>query len=139
MNTKLSFPARVFVGGISSTTTESELHQLFSAFGNVKQTKIIQDRAGVSKGYGFVTFETEEEARRLQVRIISEVSQPATSCLSGSGRQHHAEREKTQHRPSYKETGIVSGDWRGDLSCSASHTNNTSMECSRYKPSKVSD
>jgi len=60
-------PNRVFVGGISSTTTESELHQLFSAFGNVKQTKIIQDRAGVSKGYGFVTFETEEEARRLQV------------------------------------------------------------------------
>ena len=33
---------RVFVGGISSTTTEAELHQLFSAFGNVKQTKIIQ-------------------------------------------------------------------------------------------------
>ena len=58
----------MFVGGISSTTTESELHQLFSAFGNVKQTKIIQDRAGVSKGYGFVTFETEEEARRLQVQ-----------------------------------------------------------------------
>ena len=40
--------------------------QLFSEFGNVKQTKIIADRAGVSKGYGFVTFETEEEARRLQ-------------------------------------------------------------------------
>jgi len=58
----------VFVGGISSTTTESELHSLFSAFGNVKQTKIIQDRAGVSKGYGFVTFETEEEARRLQLQ-----------------------------------------------------------------------
>ena len=65
----------MFVGGISSTTTESELHQLFSAFGNVKQTKIIQDRAGVSKGYGFVTFETEEEARRLQVRTIWSASQ----------------------------------------------------------------
>ena len=61
----------MFVGGISSTTTESELHSLFSAFGNVKQTKIIQDRAGVSKGYGFVTFETEEEARRLQVTRVS--------------------------------------------------------------------
>jgi hypothetical protein len=59
-------PNRVFVGGISTSTTESELHQLFSEFGNVKQTKIIADRSGVSKGYGFVTFETEEEARRLQ-------------------------------------------------------------------------
>ena len=35
----------------------------------MKQTKIIADRAGVSKGYGFVTFETEEEARRLQVGL----------------------------------------------------------------------
>ena len=84
MNTKLSFPARVFVGGISSTTTESELHQLFSAFGNVKQTKIIQDRAGVSKGYGFVTFETEEEARRLQVRDVMRSSQSASYPCSRS-------------------------------------------------------
>lgn len=59
-------PNRVFVGGISSTTTESELCQLFSKYGNVKDTKIIADRAGVSKGYGFVTFESEEEAKLLQ-------------------------------------------------------------------------
>ncbi|XP_075211245.1 uncharacterized protein LOC142318705 isoform X2 [Lycorma delicatula] len=59
-------PNRVFVGGIPSNTTEPELCQLFSKYGNVKATKIIADRAGVSKGYGFVTFETEEEAKRLQ-------------------------------------------------------------------------
>uniref|UniRef100_A0A336LUC3 CSON011476 protein n=1 Tax=Culicoides sonorensis TaxID=179676 RepID=A0A336LUC3_CULSO len=59
-------PNRVFVGGISGDTTESELCRVFSAFGNVKSTKIIVDRAGISKGYGFVTFETEQEAQRLQ-------------------------------------------------------------------------
>eukprot|EP00095_Tigriopus_kingsejongensis_P009148 snap_masked-scaffold314_size210232-processed-gene-1.0 protein:Tk09148 transcript:snap_masked-scaffold314_size210232-processed-gene-1.0-mRNA-1 annotation:"protein boule" len=59
-------PNRIFVGGISSTTTEADLHKLFSAFGNVKATKIISDRGGCSKGYGFVTFETEEEAKKLQ-------------------------------------------------------------------------
>ncbi|PNF39503.1 hypothetical protein B7P43_G11034 [Cryptotermes secundus] len=58
-------PNRIFVGGISGSTTETELAQLFSAYGNVKATKVISDRAGVSKGYGFVTFETEEEAKRL--------------------------------------------------------------------------
>lgn len=49
----------------SGDTTESELCRVFSAYGNVKSTKIIVDRAGVSKGYGFVTFETELEASRL--------------------------------------------------------------------------
>ncbi|XP_045139125.1 flocculation protein FLO11-like isoform X3 [Portunus trituberculatus] len=58
-------PNRVFVGGISANTTEQDLLDLFSQYGVVKATKIISDRAGVSKGYGFVTFETEEEARRL--------------------------------------------------------------------------
>ncbi|XP_042892870.1 mastermind-like domain-containing protein 1 [Penaeus japonicus] len=58
-------PNRVFVGGISASTTEQDLLELFSQYGSVKATKIISDRAGVSKGYGFVTFETEEEARRL--------------------------------------------------------------------------
>ncbi|KAL5291667.1 BOLL family protein [Megaselia abdita] len=59
-------PNRIFVGGISNDTTETELCRVFSAYGNVKSTKIIVDRAGVSKGYGFVTFETEQEAQRLQ-------------------------------------------------------------------------
>ncbi|XP_076759882.1 uncharacterized protein LOC143428715 isoform X1 [Xylocopa sonorina] len=59
-------PNRIFVGGISANTSVDELTQLFSSYGNVKATKIIADRAGVSKGYGFVTFETEEEAKRLQ-------------------------------------------------------------------------
>lgn len=62
-------PNRIFVGGISASTSEAELAQLFSAYGNVKATKIISDRAGVSKGYGFVTFETEEEAKRLQQEV----------------------------------------------------------------------
>ncbi|XP_043258222.1 atrophin-1-like [Colletes gigas] len=59
-------PNRIFVGGISANTSVDELTELFSTYGNVKATKIIADRAGVSKGYGFVTFETEEEAKRLQ-------------------------------------------------------------------------
>lgn len=59
-------PNRIFVGGISSNTTESELLQLFSNYGTVKAAKIIQDRAGVSRGYGFITFESEDDAKRLQ-------------------------------------------------------------------------
>ncbi|CAL8106857.1 unnamed protein product [Orchesella dallaii] len=66
-------PNRIFVGGISCQTTEDELMQLFSKFGAVRGTKIILDRAGVSKGYGFVTFETEEEAKRLCTSIVEPI------------------------------------------------------------------
>jgi len=59
-------PNRIFVGGISPSTTETDLSQLFSNYGNVRNSKIIFDRGGVSKGYGFVTFETEDEAKRLK-------------------------------------------------------------------------
>lgn len=59
-------PKRIFVGGISPHTSEAELHELFSHYGVVTNTKIISDRAGVSKGYGFVTFDREEDALRAQ-------------------------------------------------------------------------
>ncbi|XP_077515605.1 protein boule-like isoform X19 [Amblyomma americanum] len=59
-------PKRIFVGGISASTTEAELHELFSHYGVVTNAKIIVDRAGVSKGYGFVTFDSEEDAQRAQ-------------------------------------------------------------------------
>lgn len=66
-------PNRIFVGGIASNTTETELTQLFSKYGNVTETKIIVDRGGVSKGYGFVTFDTEEEVKCL-IQDVSKVT-----------------------------------------------------------------
>lgn len=65
----------------SGDTTESELCRVFSAYGHVKSTKIIVDRAGVSKGYGFVTFETEQEAQRLQNEVSVGTCQLALCCV----------------------------------------------------------
>ncbi|VDI70874.1 RNA-binding protein 24-like [Mytilus galloprovincialis] len=58
-------PNRIFVGGIAANTTEDELKNFFCAYGAVKDSKIIADRAGVSKGYGFITFENQEDADRI--------------------------------------------------------------------------
>ncbi|XP_067934336.1 protein boule-like isoform X3 [Watersipora subatra] len=58
-------PNRIFVGGIAPETTDSQLKEFFSSFGAVKDTKIICDRSGASKGYGFVTFETQEDADKI--------------------------------------------------------------------------
>ncbi|KAG8192457.1 hypothetical protein JTE90_017987 [Oedothorax gibbosus] len=58
-------PNRIFVGGISENTDEDDLWELFSKYGEVKSTNIVLDKAGISRGYGFVTFETEEDARKV--------------------------------------------------------------------------
>ncbi|XP_062517790.1 protein boule-like isoform X2 [Corticium candelabrum] len=62
----VEIPSRIFVGGIAFDTTELELKNYFQMYGNVKDSKIITDRQGVSKGYGFITFDSQEDATRVQ-------------------------------------------------------------------------
>lgn len=55
---------KLFVGGIPYTSTEQELQDFFSSVGTVTEARIISDRfSGRSKGFGFVTMSTEEEAK----------------------------------------------------------------------------
>ncbi|XP_041118563.1 protein boule-like [Polyodon spathula] len=58
-------PNRIFVGGIDFKTNENDLRKFFSHYGVVNEVKIVNDRAGVSKGYGFVTFETQEDVQKI--------------------------------------------------------------------------
>ncbi|VEL10550.1 unnamed protein product [Protopolystoma xenopodis] len=59
-------PNRIFVGGITSNTTEDDLRSFFSAFGPIRDVKVIYDRSGLAKGsYGFVTFENQETAETI--------------------------------------------------------------------------
>lgn len=56
---------KLFVGGISWDTKEDALRDLFSQVGEVEEVKIITDRVtGRSKGFGFVTMKTAEDAQK---------------------------------------------------------------------------
>jgi RNA recognition motif-containing protein len=56
---------KLFVGGLSWNTNDSELQQAFEACGTVVEAKVITDReTGRSRGFGFVTFEDEAAATR---------------------------------------------------------------------------
>ncbi|KAL1554273.1 Cinnamyl-alcohol dehydrogenase Flavonol reductase/cinnamoyl-CoA reductase [Salvia divinorum] len=55
---------RCFVGGLAWATTEQSLEQAFSQYGQVIDSKIINDReTGRSRGFGFVTFNEEQSMR----------------------------------------------------------------------------
>jgi RNA recognition motif-containing protein len=56
---------KLYVGNLSFNTTENELQDLFAETGTVQEVILIQDRiTGRSKGFGFVTMSTAEEAKK---------------------------------------------------------------------------
>lgn len=55
---------KLFIGGLSWNTGDNELRDAFERFGNVEDAKVITDRdTGRSRGFGFVTFGSREEAQ----------------------------------------------------------------------------
>ena len=59
----MSAPITVYVGNLSRSTTEEDLHEVFAAHGEVVSVKIVTDlKTGRSKGSGFVNMSTEDEA-----------------------------------------------------------------------------
>jgi RNA recognition motif-containing protein len=58
-------PVRLFVGGLSFTTSTDGLREAFARFGAVQSAAVMTDReTGRSRGFGFVEMGTEEEAER---------------------------------------------------------------------------
>lgn len=55
---------KLYVGNLSYNTTEDELRDIFAAYGQPDSVKVITDRdTGRSKGFGFVEFANDQEAR----------------------------------------------------------------------------
>ena len=55
---------RLYVGNLPFDTTEDQLHELFSAHGQVASAKLVTDHeTGRSRGFGFVEMSTEQEAQ----------------------------------------------------------------------------
>lgn len=56
---------KIFVGNLSYTASTTDLEEAFRDFGEVVDAKIVKDRAtGKSRGFGFVTFNSDEDAKK---------------------------------------------------------------------------
>lgn len=56
---------KLFVAGLAWSLTSDALRELFSQFGEITEAIVITDReTGRSKGFGFVTFANEEDAKK---------------------------------------------------------------------------
>jgi cold-inducible RNA-binding protein len=56
-------PHKLFIGGLSFSTTEARLRDLFAEVGTVESAAVVTDRdTGRSRGFGFVEMATAEDA-----------------------------------------------------------------------------
>lgn len=56
---------KLYVGNLSYNTTDDSLKEAFAKAGDVEEAVVITDKmSGRSKGFGFVTYGTEEEAKK---------------------------------------------------------------------------
>jgi RNA recognition motif-containing protein len=88
--------AKLYVGGLSYSTTSETLREYFAQCGTVESASVITDKfSGQSRGFGFVEMATSEEAQRAISELNSKdldgrkitvnVSNPRTPG-SGGGR-----------------------------------------------------
>lgn len=84
---------KLFVASLSFKIRDAELTEIFSSVGSVVSAKVILDRDGRSKGFGFVEMSNKEEADQAILK------------LNGSnqfGRDIVVNRQKAKEsRPSY--------------------------------------
>ena len=61
---------KLFVGGLSFSTSHERLREAFAAVGSVESASVVTDRdTGRSRGFGFVEMATPEEAEQAISRL----------------------------------------------------------------------
>jgi len=91
---------KLFIGGLSFSTSEQSLRELFATAGGVESAAVVTDRdTGRSRGFGFVEMATAEEAdaaaktfngqivdgRTLKVEVANSAGSGGAGRGSGSG------------------------------------------------------
>ena len=58
---------KLYVGNLSWSINDAKLKEIFSEFGDVSEAVVIIDKfSKTSKGFGFVTFENDEDAKKAE-------------------------------------------------------------------------
>ena len=90
----------IYVSNLSFNTSDAELSELFSAFGEVSSAKVITDReTGRSRGFGFVEMNNDAEAQKAVAELNGGVVEGRT--ISVTEARPREERPRTDNRRSF--------------------------------------
>ena len=98
---------KLFVGGLSWDTTDDGLRQAFASYGEITEAKVITDRdTGRSRGFGFVTFAQDEDAK-------TAISKVDGTSLDGKTIKVNEAQEKSPRRGGQSGGGFGGGRGSG--------------------------
>ena len=103
--------AKLFVGNVSFTATESDLQSHFGSVGAVISVSIIMDRAtGRSRGFAFVEMSTPEEAQK----AIQELNQKDFQGRALTVKEAQPREERPREQRGYGRDSGGRSSQRGD-------------------------
>lgn len=74
---------KLFVGSLDYGVTDQQLNDLFSEYGTVESAKVIVDReTNRSRGFGFVEFSDDEEAKAAMEALNGQEHQGRTLVVN---------------------------------------------------------
>lgn len=100
----------IYAGNFSSDVTEEDLRQVFEAFGQVADVKLIKDKySGESRGFGFIEMPSKKEAeeamngiREIKGRMVTvNEARPRSDNRNRSGRDVRGNRGRNSHSSRY--------------------------------------
>ena len=98
---------KLFVGGLSWDTTDDGLRQAFASYGEITEAKVITDRdTGRSRGFGFVTFAQDDDAK-------TAISKMDGTSLDGKTIKVNEAQEKSPRRSGRSGGGFGGGRGSG--------------------------
>jgi len=106
----------IYVSNLSFNTSDAELNELFSAFGEVSSAKVITDReTGRSRGFGFVEMPSEDEGKDAMLGLNNkEVEGRAMSVSVAKEREERSSNGGGGNRGGYgnnRNSGGGGGRW----------------------------
>lgn len=74
---------KLFVGSLDYGVTDQQLNDLFAEYGTIESAKVITDReTGRSRGFGFVEFNNDEEAKAAMEALNGQEHQGRTLVVN---------------------------------------------------------
>lgn len=78
---------RIFVGGLRKNVDDSELESFFEEYGEIESAKVMHDKKGVSRGFGFIHFKDKSAWEAIKGKHLKIAGRPIDVKLARTTEQ----------------------------------------------------